>query len=76
MTVEPKNSKRAETPKPIMILVPTDFSRNADQALHFALPLARQLKGKITSLHAIDLQVNSGMLSAIPVMNAMNKSAK
>jgi nucleotide-binding universal stress UspA family protein len=75
MKVEPKNSKRAETPKPIMILVPTDFSRNADQALHFAVPLARQLKGKITLLHAIDLQVNSGMLSAIPVMNAMNKSA-
>jgi universal stress protein A len=75
MKVEPKKSKRIKTPKPIKILVPTDFSRNADQALRFAVPLARQLGGKITLLHAIDLQVNSGMLSAIPVINAMNKSA-
>ena len=55
--------------------MPTDFSPYADEALHFAVPLARQLGGKITLLHAIDLQVNSGMFSAIRIINAMNKSA-
>ena len=60
MKVEPKKTKRIKTPKPIGILVPTDFSRNADEALRFAVPLARQLGGKITLLHAIDLRVNSG----------------
>jgi hypothetical protein len=75
MMVEPKKSKRVKTPKPIKILVPTDFSRNVDEALRFAVPLARQLGGKITLLHAIVLQVNSGMLSAIRVINSMNKSA-
>jgi nucleotide-binding universal stress UspA family protein len=60
MKVGPKKSERIKAPKPIKILVPTDLSRNADQALRFAVPLARQLGGKITLLHAIDLQVNSG----------------
>src|SRR5258708_15603730 len=75
MKVEPKKSKRIKRPKPINILVPTDFSRNAAEALRFAVPLARQLGGKITLLHAIDLEVISGMLSAIRIINAMNKSA-
>jgi nucleotide-binding universal stress UspA family protein len=69
------NPNKIKTLKPIKILVPTDFSRNADKALRFAVPLARQLGGKITLLHAIDWNVNAALLSAPGVVHAMNKNA-
>jgi nucleotide-binding universal stress UspA family protein len=43
MKVEPKKSKSIKTPKPLRILVPTEFSRNADEAVRFAVDLAATL---------------------------------
>jgi nucleotide-binding universal stress UspA family protein len=74
--LESEKSKRIKTPRPAKILVPTDFSRNAEEALRFAVPLARQLGGKITLLHSIDWQVNPQMRSAPGVMDTMNKVAQ
>lgn len=37
------------------ILVPTDFSPNADKALDYAVQLAKKLKAKIILVHACDL---------------------
>lgn len=37
------------------ILVPTDFSPNADKALDFAVQIAKQTKGKIILVHICDL---------------------
>ena len=37
------------------ILVPTDFSPNADKALDFAVQIARKAKAKIILIHACDL---------------------
>jgi nucleotide-binding universal stress UspA family protein len=36
------------------ILVPTDFSPNADKALNFAIQLAKQAKGEIFLVHSIE----------------------
>jgi nucleotide-binding universal stress UspA family protein len=76
MKRESEKSKRIKAPRPTRILVPTDFSRNAEEALRFAVPLARQLGGKITLLHSIDWQVNPKMRSAPGVIDTMNKVAK
>jgi universal stress protein A len=37
------------------ILVPIDFSKNALQALHFAVPLARQFGAKLALLHVVPI---------------------
>ncbi len=37
------------------IIVPTDFSLNADKALHFAVQIAKQAKAEIILVHACDL---------------------
>jgi nucleotide-binding universal stress UspA family protein len=76
MKRESEKSKRIKAPRPTRLLVPTDFSRNAEEALRFAVPLARQLGGKITLLHSIDWQVNPQMRSAHAVIDTMNKVAK
>ena len=76
MKRESEKSKRIKAPRPTRILVPTDFSRNAEEALRFAVPLARQLGGKITLLHSIDWQVNPQMRSAPGVIDTINKVAK
>jgi nucleotide-binding universal stress UspA family protein len=36
------------------ILVPTDFSRDADAALHYALELARQVGASVDLLHVVE----------------------
>lgn len=41
------------------ILVPTDFSSNAETALHFAILLAKKLKAKILLAHAYQLSTAS-----------------
>jgi nucleotide-binding universal stress UspA family protein len=41
------------------ILVPTDFSPDAEQALEHAVALAQQFKARITLLHAIHLPVTT-----------------
>jgi nucleotide-binding universal stress UspA family protein len=76
MKRESEKSKRIKAPRSTRILVPTDFSRNAEEALRFAVPLARQLGGKITLLHSIDWQVNPQMRSAPGVIDTINKVAK
>ena len=38
-----------------IILVPTDFSPNADKALDFAVQIARQANAEIILIHACDL---------------------
>ena len=76
MQRESEKSKRIKAPRPTRILVPTDFSRNAEEALRFAVPLAQQLGGKITLLHSIDWKVNPQMRSAPGVIDTMNKVAK
>jgi len=76
MKRESEKSKRPKALRPTRILVPTDFSRNAEEALRFAVPLARQLGGKITLLHSIDWQVNPQMRSAPGVIDTINKVAK
>ena len=76
MKRESEKSKRTKALRPTRILVPTDFSRNAEEALRFAVPLARQLGGKITLLHSIDWQVNPQMRSAPGVIDTINKVAK
>jgi nucleotide-binding universal stress UspA family protein len=76
MKPQSEKSKRVKAPGPIKILVPTDFSRNAEEALRFAVPLAKQLGGKITLLHSIDWQVNPQMRSAPGVTDTVNKVAK
>ena len=76
MKRESEKSKRTKELRPTRILVPTDFSRNAEEALRFAVPLARQLGGKITLLHSIDWQVNPQMRSAPGVIDTINKVAK
>lgn len=48
---------RPPTPNLRRILVPTDFSDRATQALRYAVPLARQLGGKISVLHVLDWPV-------------------
>jgi nucleotide-binding universal stress UspA family protein len=40
------------------ILVPTDFSPNATQALHYAAGLASAIRGKVILAHVINLPVN------------------
>lgn len=70
-----KTTPKHKTPKAARILVPTDFSRNAEEALHFAIPLARQLGGRITLLHVLDWQADSGISSAMGVMDAIGQSA-
>lgn len=52
-------------PKLARILVPTDFSPNAAQALRYAVALARQVGGKITLLHVLDWPVVPTTLSRV-----------
>jgi len=39
------------------LLVPTDFSKNATQALHYAAGLASQVRGKLIIMHIINLPI-------------------
>jgi nucleotide-binding universal stress UspA family protein len=74
MKVEAKKSTTIKTP--LKILVPTDFSRNAAEALRFAVPLARQFGAQITLLHVIAWEGNSRLLGAAGLADALNKSAE
>ena len=47
------------------ILVPTDFSDKASQASRYAVPLARQLGGKIRLLHVLEWPVVPATLGAV-----------
>jgi nucleotide-binding universal stress UspA family protein len=75
-------SKSARALKLNRILVPTDFSRHAAHALRYAVPLARQLGGKITLMHAFQWPVVPTTLSRVvrnedkPTRAANEKLAK
>lgn len=45
------------------ILVPTDFSDNADNALYFAIELAKKQKAKLVLIHAFQLPI---VVAAVP----------
>jgi len=47
------------------ILVPTDFSRNSDNAIHFALELNKKMKAKVILFHSYVIPV---LASDIPVI--------
>lgn len=63
--------ERDESSAPILklksILVPMDFSRTAEKALHYAVPLAKQFGAKITVLHAIEPPPYSIDLTYLPM---------
>ncbi|MCZ7636962.1 MAG: universal stress protein [Verrucomicrobia bacterium] len=56
---------RAAGPRLQRILVPTDLSRPAAQALRYAVPLARQVGGKITLLHVLEWPVVPAEVGAL-----------
>lgn len=64
MKTKRKTVPAARVPKLARILVPTDFSGNSAQALRYAVPLARQVGGKITLLHVLDWPVSPATLGA------------
>ena len=41
------------------ILVPTDFSRRAEEALNFAVQFAEKVDGEITLMHVLDFPSSS-----------------
>jgi universal stress protein A len=60
------------------ILVPIDFSKNARQALRYAIPLAAQFDARVTLLHVVEPVVYPTEM-AIVVMNqklALNASRR
>lgn len=63
------SKERDETPilKLKSILVPMDFSRTAEKALQYAVPLAKQFGAKITVLHAIEPPPYSIDLTYLPM---------
>ena len=44
------------------ILVPTDFSKNAENALHYAVNIAKRMQAKIILLHTFHIENNSAPL--------------
>lgn len=64
MKTKTSKSKAPRPPKLARILVPTDFSRQAAQALRYAVPLARQVGGKISLLHVLEWSVVPATLGA------------
>jgi len=44
------------------ILVPTDFSKNAENALHYAVNIAKRMQAKIILLHAFHIENNNAPL--------------
>lgn len=53
----PRANSRRKRPNLRDILVPVDFSPGAQQALSYAIPLARQFNGRITLLHVVEPQL-------------------
>lgn len=64
MRTQNAKSKNPSPPKFARILVPTDFSRHAAQALRYAVPLARQVGGQISLLHVLEWPVIPATLGA------------
>jgi len=81
MTESPDFSRRKDQPKrqPV-VLVPTDFSTEAEKTLDVATNLARQLGGRLVLFHAVHLNLtpygpaNPAWLSAALCQEAMQKA--
>ena len=56
------------------ILVPTDFSTDADHALEHAIGLAQQFQSRLTLLHAVFLYLPSSAEAGFPAYTAQLKS--
>lgn len=77
-TMKTKSTKRMKSPLLGLrrILVPTDFSDQAAQAMRYAVPLARQLGGKISLLHVLDrLFVPAASIAAMTDENRIAEAA-
>lgn len=57
------------------ILVPTDFSENADKALKFAIDIAKDLGAKIILVNAYDLPYSSTMMTT-SILDLLKESAE
>ena len=55
------------TPTIAHILVPTDFSTQSKNALHFGLELARRYGASLHVLHVLDLAITPGWTAELPV---------
>jgi nucleotide-binding universal stress UspA family protein len=60
----------------IQILVPTDFSKNADNAIKYAVALAKKEKGKIILLHAYHDTFNVLDIKGFVYTTAIKKTEK
>lgn len=47
------------------ILVPTDFSSNAEKALHYAVQLAKKMEGEIFLVHAVESEMMEGEIQKV-----------
>lgn len=47
------------------ILVPTDFSPNAEKALHYAIQLAKKTEGEIILVHAVESEMMEGDMKKV-----------
>lgn len=57
------------------ILLPTDFSENADKATEIAFRLAKQTEGKVTILHAYDLPYSDRSMTT-SLLEVMKENAE
>lgn len=60
--------------KAMKILVPIDFSENAEKALDFALVLAKRKEGSITMIHVIEMVYDFASQAAIALDGMYNDS--
>jgi len=58
------------------ILLPTDFSPNADNALNFAVEIARKIKGNLILLHAYSVQLIDPNMPAEIYLSAYQEEEK
>ena len=58
------------------ILVPTDFSKNAENALHYALNLAEKTQAKIILLHAFRVDYPSAYVPVNAIENLVKEAEK
>ena len=58
------------------ILLPTDFSPNADNALNIAIEIARKVKGKLVLFHAYSVQLIDPNMPAEIYLSAYQEEEK
>jgi nucleotide-binding universal stress UspA family protein len=58
------------------ILVPTDFSKNAENALHYAVNIAKRTQAKIILLHSFHIDYSSGYVPPNLIEKEINDAKK